>query len=118
GSIGGLHLGFALQEQPRDLAGGQVLLVVMLLPVLDALGRIRFDRASAEGTRARDSLPLVPVAFESGRRLPVFIIPILLAVIVLLIAQPVGIPARLLGGIFLFVREQVGANRGDVDPEL
>jgi hypothetical protein len=91
---------------------------VVLPPVLDARPRVRLDSASAEGAYAWGPLSLVLVALEPGGYLPVFIIPILLVVIVLLIAIPGGISSSQTRYIFLFLSESVWANRGDVDSQF
>jgi len=88
---------------------------MILSPVFDAQSAVRVNSASTQGGYTWRSLSCVLVFSGSGRKyLPIFITPVLIFVIILFVALPVGVTARQLRYIFSLIYEFMRANGRDV----
>src|SRR5437588_10147228 len=92
---------------------------MILSPVFDAQSAVRLNSASTQGAYTWRLLSCALVLSGSGRKyLPIFITPVLIFVIILFVALPVGVTARQLRHIFSLVYKLMRANSRDVCSQL
>src|SRR6266436_3331259 len=92
---------------------------MILSPVFDVQSAVRLNSASTQGACTWRLLSCVLVFSGSGGKyLPIFIAPVLIFVILLLVALPVGVSARQLRYMLSLIYEFMRANGRDVCSQL